>query len=280
MFLALVNVVALLLAAGCSQQTPRTTPPAAPPGWTLTFDDEFDGPPGAAPNSLQWLHEVGGTGWGDNQLQYYTDRTDNAHLDGQGHLAITARRDSGFSCWYGPCAYTSAKLTTRQPQLATFTQGYGHFEARIKMPTGKGIWPAFWLVGEDITYAGVAKAGEIDVMEVLGDKPAHVQQHAHGPSLDFGGATNLPVGESAADWHTYGIDWTPSRIDWHVDGRMTQSMTKEQAGEGWVFDHPFYLLLNLAIGGGWPGNPDDSTTFPATMLVDYVRAYTTTDNGG
>jgi len=242
----------------------------------LTFDEEFDGEPGAPPNPLAWLHDVGGSGWGDKQLQYYADSVDNACLDGRGHLAITARSESpGLSCWYGSCRYTSAKLTTRRPQLALFAQGYGHFEARIKLPTGKGLWPAFWLIGENITWAGTAKAGEIDVMEVLGDRPEQVEQHAHGPGLDFGGPAALPAGQSVADWHTYSITWTPSRIDWQIDGRMTRSLTRSEAGEdGWVFDHPFYIVLNLAVGGGWPGDPGE-TRFPATMLVDYVRAYRT-----
>jgi beta-glucanase (GH16 family) len=137
------------------------------------------------------------------------------------------------------------------------------------------------LVGEDITYAGSAKAGEVDVMEVLGDRPNQVEQHAHGPGLDVGGPTDLPAGQSVADWHTYAINWTPDRIDWQIDGRTTRSLTKAEANESrWVFDHPFYILINLAVGGDWPGNPDPATTFPATMLIDYIRVYNTPENGG
>lgn len=268
----------VLLSEGCAQPLQTARPPV-PHGWTLTFDEEFTGSAGSAPNPLIWLHDVGGTGWGNQELQYYTAGSSNTYLDGQGHLVIAARqRSGGSSCWYGTCTYTSGKLTTRQPQLATFAQGYGYFEARIKAPTGKGLWPAFWLVGEDITYAGPRKAGEIDVMEVLGDRSREVQQHAHGPDLDFGSAVTLPEGQSVADWHTYAVHWTPSRIEWLVDGHATQNMTKEQAGEGWVFSHPFYILLNLAVGGDWPGTPDATATFPATMLIDYVRVYTTTDS--
>jgi beta-glucanase (GH16 family) len=284
--IATALVAVLLLAAGCTQSTPVRAPVPSetvgtpvPDGWTLTFDEEFTGSTGSAPNPLVWLHDVGGTGWGNHELQYYTAGTSNTYLDGQDHLVIAAYRGSGgSSCWYGGCAYTSGKLTTRQPQLATFSQGYGHFEARIKVPTGKGLWPAFWLVGEDITYAGVRKAGEIDVMETIGDKSGEVQQHAHGPDLDFGKAFSLPVGQSVADWHTYAVDWTPSRIQWRVDGQVTLSMTKEQAGEGWVFNHPFYILFNLAVGGDWPGTPDATAIFPAKMLIDYVRVYTTKDS--
>ncbi|MGH3570849.1 MAG: glycoside hydrolase family 16 protein [Pseudonocardiaceae bacterium] len=267
----------LLLTQGCNKPTPAGAP--VPDGWTLTFDDEFNGPTGSAPNPLRWLHDVGGTGWGNQELQYYTAGTNNTYLDGQGHLVIAADQSSStLPCWYGTCTYTSGKLTTRQPQLATFSQGYGHFEVRIKMPAGKGLWPAFWLVGEDITYAGARKAGELDVMEVIGDKTMEVQQHAHGPDLDFGQAFTLPVGQSVADWHTYAVHWTPNRIEWQVDGHVTQTMTKEQAGDGWVFNHPFYILLNLAVGGDWPGTPDATATFPAKMLVDYVRVYTIKDS--
>ncbi|MFN2497314.1 MAG: family 16 glycosylhydrolase [Pseudonocardiaceae bacterium] len=273
---ATAMVAVLLLTQGCAQST--TVRAAVPDNWTRTFDDEFNGSAGSAPNPLVWLHDVGGTGWGNRELQYYTAGSSNTYLDGQGHLVIAAYQGTGSSsCWYGACAYTSSKLTTRQPKLTTFSQRYGHFEARIKAPTGKGLWPAFWLVGEDITYAGARKAGEIDVMEVLGHKPREVQQHAHGPHLDIGNAFTLPVRQSVADWHIYAVHWTPSSIEWWVDGQATQRLTKKQAGDGWVFDHPFYILLNLAVGGDWPGTPNATTIFPAKLLIDYVRVYTTKD---
>ena len=221
------------------------------------------------------MYERGGTGWGGHELQYYSDDVGHVHLDGAGHLAIVADQvPSNSTCWYGPCQYTSAKITTREPQLALFSQAYGQFEARIKVPAGKGLWPAFWLVGENLTRAGTAKAGEIDVMEVLGDKVGQVEQHAHGPGLDYGGPTILPAGQTVSDWHTYAVQWTPEQISWQIDGRTTESLTRSQvAGAAWVFDHPFYLLLNMAVGGDWPGAPDGATAFPATMLVDYVRVY-------
>jgi beta-glucanase (GH16 family) len=277
--LALLVSSVALLAGSCAAPRVSSGPPPPPHGWTSTFDDEFDGPAGTPPNPLRWVHERGGTGWGDDQLQYYTNDVGNAHLDGAGHLAITGdRASSNLTCWYGPCRFTSAKITTLEPQLALFSQGYGHFEARIRMPIGKGLWPAFWLVGDNMTSVGSDNAGEIDVMEMLGDRPTQVEQHAHGPGLDFGGPITLPSGNSVADWHAYAVDWTPGRIDWQVDGRTTQSLTKDQAGDAaWVFDHPFYILLNLAVGGNWPGSPDGATAFPATMLVDYVRVYKTND---
>ena len=272
-------VLTILVAASCVAPSAPSDAPSLPVGWTLTFDDEFDGAAGRQPQPLHWFHETGGTGWGDRQLQYYTDNADNAQLDGAGHLAITARpASSDLTCWYGRCRYTSAKITTRRTQSALFAQQYGQFEARIKMPTGKGLWPAFWLIGENLTWAGAEKAGEIDVMEVLGDEPRKVEQHAHGPGLDFGGPSVLPPGQSATDWHTYAIHWTPDRIDWQIDGRPTGSLTRTEAGDaGWVFDHPFYLALNMAVGGGWPGAPNQETVFPETMLVDFVRVYRTDD---
>ena len=267
---------------GCGQSAETRPVPSVgqpiPDGWKLTFNEDFSGPAGSAPNPLVWLPSVGGTGWGNRELQYYTDGR-NVRLDGTGHLAIVAEKDTSgeFSCWYGSCDYTSGKVTTRQPQQATFSQGYGHFEARIKVPAGKGLWPAFWLVGEDITYAGPESAGEIDIVELAGDRPNEVLQRAHGRGLDYGGTFTFPAGQSATDWHTYAVNWTTDRIEWLVDGHVTQRMTKEQAGDGWEFDHPFYILLNLAVGGRLPGAPDATTQFPATMLVDYVRVYRTDD---
>lgn len=276
-FLAIAMVIFLLSIQGCSQSTTAGVP--VPDGWTLTFDEEFNGPSGSGPNPRLWLHDVGGIGWGNRELQYYSAGNGNTYLDGEGHLVIAAHQGpGGFSCWYGECAYTSGKLTTRQPQLATFSQRYGHFEARIKVPTGKGLWPAFWLLGEKIVCDDECKAGEIDVMEALGHQPDKVQQHAHGPDFHFGKAFTLPAGQSVADWHTYAVHWTASRIEWWVDGQITQSITKEEADEGWVFDHRFYILLNLAVGGEWPGTPDATAIFPAKMLIDYVRVYTTKDS--
>jgi beta-glucanase (GH16 family) len=278
---ALLGALQLLLTVGCAERTVQIGVPHTPPGWTLTFEEDFDGPVGAAPDQLRWLHDVGGVGWGDKQLQYYTDSTENSYLDGSGNMAITARQtSSSHPCWYGPCHYTSARIVTHQSDRSTFAQAFGRVEARIKMPAGKGLWPSFWLLGDNIDDVGWPGCGEIDIMEVLGSKPDEIQQHAHGPGLDMGGATKLPPGESITDWHTYAINWTDDRIDWLVDGRVTSSMTKQQADGGWVFDHPFFITLNLAVGGGWPGDPDNATVFPATMLVDYVRAYTTEESAG
>ncbi|KAF0960125.1 glycoside hydrolase family 16 protein [Rhodococcus sp. T7] len=267
--------------AGCGQPAssipvPTSLPPSPvslQPNLQRTFGDEFDGPAGAEPDPSRWLTDTGGTGWGNDELQYYTDG-DNTYLDGQGHLVIEARAGSdGHTCWYGPCRYTSGKVTTRQSRHVAFVQQYGRFEARIKMPPGAGLWPAFWLLGDNIDSVGHPEAGEIDVVETLGRRNDEVEQHAHGPGLEFGSEFILPLGQSVTDWHTYSIEWSSEMIAWQVDGQTTRTLAKGEAGAGWVFDHPFYILLNLAVGGEWPGPPDSATVFPARMLVDHVRVF-------
>jgi beta-glucanase (GH16 family) len=262
---ALAATVALFLVSS-------TALTSADPGWHTTFEDEFAGSAGAQPNPAVWIPDVGGQGFGNNELQYYTAGK-NTFLDGDGHLVIEARAGSdGHTCWYGPCRYTSGKVTTKDwGKPATFSQQYGKFEARIKVPVGAGMFPAFWLLGDDVDKVGHPNSGEIDVMEALGHEPALVQQHAHGPGMNYGDAFSLPDGQSVADWHTYTVVWSPYNIEWQVDGQTTRTLTKAEAGDGWVFDHPFYILLNLAVGGSWPGDPDPATVFPGRMLVDYVR---------
>ncbi|WP_241385397.1 glycoside hydrolase family 16 protein [Rhodococcus sp. CH91] len=275
---ALVLLVAL---TACGPTTASTRIGEAPPatsvsteGWAQTFGDEFDGPAGAPPDPSVWVPDDGGTGWGNDELQYYTDG-DNTFLDGDGHLVIEAREGSeGHTCWYGRCRYTSGKLTSRRSdEVIEFDQQYGRFDARMKLPVGTGLWPAFWLLGRNIDEVGHPEAGEIDVVEVVGRRDDEVEQHAHGPGLHFGAEHILPPGQSVTDWHTYGIEWSPDRIAWQVDGETTRVLTREEAGSGWVFDQPFFLLINLAVGGEWPGSPDSDTEFPARMLVDHIRVY-------
>lgn len=261
---------AALVVTGCAAADPVPGHPvAAKPIWQMTFSDEFDGPADSPPDPARWLPDVGGSGWGNHELQYYT-RSGNVFVDGDGHLVIEARAASGNQkCWYGRCRYTSGKVTTR----SAFSQAYGHFEARIKVPGGRGFLPAFWLLGDNVDTVRPPIAGEIDVVETLGGQPGEVQQHAHGPGLDFGGPFQLPIGQSVVDWHTYAVEWRPDRITWGVDGRLTRVLLRATAGSGWVFDHPFFVLLNLAVGGEWPGSPDEETRFPARLLVDYVRCF-------
>jgi beta-glucanase (GH16 family) len=247
--------------------------------WRLVWNDEFTGAKNSGIDAAKWEAQTGGSGWGNQELEYYTDGRKNAYLDGRGSLVIKAVKETlppEFKCWYGPCQYTSARLFTKKK----FTQAYGRFEARIKLPFGQGIWPAFWLLGDNIDTVGWPECGEIDVMENIGREPAIVHGTLHGPGYSgakgVGASYTLPrAGRFADAYHTFAVEWEPDAIRWYVDGKLTQ--TKRPAdlpsGAKWVFDHPFYIILNLAVGGAWPGNPDASTTFPQTMLVDYVRVY-------
>jgi beta-glucanase (GH16 family) len=237
--------------------------------------DEFDGPAGSVPSGSRWKFDIGGKGWGNKERQYYTNSTDNAALDGQGHLVITARKENpaGYKCWYGSCQYTSARLLTED----RFIQAYGRFEARIKVPLGQGMVPAFWLMGNDVDTNPWPKSGEIDVMENVGFEPNKVFGNLHGPGYSgargIGGGFTLPDGaQFADDFHTFSMDWRPYSITWYVDGQQYARKTSTDLnGRRWVFDHPFYMILNLAVGGVWPGDPNPSTAFPLKMVVDYVR---------
>jgi beta-glucanase (GH16 family) len=247
--------------------------------WRLSWSDEFAGPRGALVDRAKWTAETGGTGWGNQELEFYTDAPENAHLDGHGSLVITALKASlppSVKCRYGPCRYTSARLITK----AKFSQTYGRFEARIKLPAGQGLWPAFWLLGADIDKVGWPTCGEIDIMENIGREPSIVHGTIHGPGYSGGhglGAPNtLPRGRRFADdFHIYAVEWEPQAIRWYVDEQLYETRTPADlpAGARWVYDHPFFILLNVAVGGAWPGSPDATTSFPQTMTVDYVRVY-------
>ncbi|MFJ8754273.1 family 16 glycosylhydrolase [Streptomyces sp. NPDC102441] len=284
-----VGLVLLLSAALAAAFLINTTGPAAPradaaPTAGQTWADEFEGAAGSAPDSSKWTLEAGGSGNGNNELQYYTDSAQNAALDGNGNLVITARQnnDPGLQCWYGTCRYTSARLNTAK----TFTQAYGRYEARIKIPRGQGIWPAFWMLGDDLGSAGWPNSGEIDIMENVGKEPSTVHGTIHGPGYSGGAAIgasySLPDGKAFADdFHTFAVDWSPEALVWSVDGQTYQTRTPADVNGGkWVFDHPFFIILNLAVGGDWPGSPDGSTAFPQTMTVDYVRVSASDDSGG
>ncbi|HCT80427.1 MAG TPA: 1,3-beta-glucanase [Micromonosporaceae bacterium] len=250
----------------------------------LTWADEFTGAAGTPPNSSRWAYDVGGGGWGNNELEYYTTSTRNAALDGNGNLVITARRENpaGYNCWYGSCQYTSARLLT----AGKFTQAYGRFEARLKVPRGQGLWPAFWMLGDNIGQVGWPASGEIDIMENVGFEPNTVHGTLHGPGYSggsgVGGAYSLPGGAAFADaFHTFTIDWAPDSITWYVDGVQYQRRTAaDLRGNPWVFNRPFFMILNVAVGGNWPGSPNASTVFPQTMVLDYVRVYAWTSGGG
>jgi len=247
--------------------------------WRLVWSDEFQGAAGAPVDARKWKAEIGGGGWGNKEFEYYSDGTKNAHLDGHGSLVIKALQETlsqNFKCWYGPCRYTSARLITKEK----FAQAYGRFEARIKIPYGQGIWPAFWLLGDDIDKVGWPVCGEIDIMENIGREPAMVHGTIHGPgysgSKGIGAPYALTGGKRFADdYHLFAIEWEPQAIRFYVDGKLYATRTPAEipTGAKWVYDHPFFIILNLAVGGSWPGEPDATTRFPQTMLVDYVRVY-------
>jgi beta-glucanase (GH16 family) len=268
------TVAALLMAAAISAPAHgQALDGAAGPIWS----DEFEGASGSVPDPTKWTHDTG-FGWGSGaELQAYTERTRNASLDGQGNLAITARAET----YTGPdgktSRYTSARLNTREK----FSLAYGRIEARIRVPSGQGIWPAFWLLGDDIFTTGWPGCGEIDMMEVLGDEPNVLYQSIHGPQSEAGdGEYGLTeriefARPLSAGFHVYGAEWGPERISLTADGEVYRSFTPADLPPSarWVFDHPHHLILNVAVGGDWPGPPDASTPFPATMLVDWVRVW-------
>ena len=238
--------------------------------WTLTWSDDFDGASGTAPDPTVWVPDVGGDGWGNNQLEYDSDSLKNAALDGDGHLAITALKET-----VGSNAYTSARLTTRD----TFTHGIGRYEADIQLPAGKGLWPAFWLLGTGIDTEGWPICGEVDIMEYKGEDPGTSYATVHGPGYSGAGGIsdgyNLTDGSFADGFHTFAVDIDPDHLAFWVDGDRVQTVRRGDlpAGTEWVFDGDWFLILNLAVGGNYVQAPDNSTPFPATMLVDAVRVY-------
>jgi beta-glucanase (GH16 family) len=243
--------------------------------YRLAWSDEFDGARGTLPGRGTWQAETGGSGWGNQELQYYTGEPGNAALDGDGNLAITVRRvDPELARRrYGGCGYTSARLITRD----RVSLRYGLVQARIKIPRARGIWPAFWMLGQDIGRAGWPGCGEIDVMEHFGTGPAAVHGTVHGPGYSGrdGISASHVVGPSLGrGFHVYSVAWDPGQIRWYVNDDLYHAVTPaELNGKPWVFDHEFFLLVNVAVGGTASVPPDTSVTFPQTMLIDYVRLY-------
>lgn len=232
--------------------------------WTQLWADEFSGPANSAPDASKWTFDRGATGWGNHELEDYTDTRDNVFLDGHGHLVIRAIRSASGK-------YTSGRIKTQ----GLFEVRYAKIEARIRIPRGQGIWPAFWMLGSDIPAAGWPRSGEIDIMENIGKEPSIVHGTVHGPG--YSGAKGIAAAHtlSRAGFHVYGIEWSTDSIDFFVDGKSYTKVTHASlpAGAAWVYDKPFFLLLNLAIGGDWPGNPDSSTQFPQSMLIDWIKVW-------
>lgn len=232
--------------------------------WTLIWQDEFDGP---EIDRTRWRLDVGYTGKSNGELEIYTDRPENACIVNN-CLIIAAREED-----YQGYRYTSARLKTQ----GLHSWMYGRVEARIKIPYGQGLWPAFWMLGENISTVGWPECGEIDIMENIGKMPAVVRGTLHGPgySRDDGIYADfiLPDGRFTDDFHVFALDWEPGRLRWYMDGYEYHTLTPGDIPGKWVFDHPFYILLNVAVGGFWPGYPDETTIMPQFMVVDYVRVY-------
>lgn len=253
--------VLLILLTACG---PTTTPDWEREGWILVWHDEFDG---QTIDSRNWTFDIGGHGWGNNEWQFYTDRPENAYIE-EGALIIEARQEE-----YLQRNYTSARLKTQ----GLYAWTYGRIEARMQLPYGNGIWPAFWMLGTDISSTGWPACGEIDIMEHIGRDPNRIYGTVHGPGYSggngIGGHISLPTGTLSADFHTYAIEWDPAEIRWYVDEEPYFRVTPADLPGEWVYDHPFFIIINLAVGGNWPGYPDETTTFPQTLRVDYVRVY-------
>lgn len=240
----------------------------SPTSRTLVWSDEFNGPAGQSPDSARWAYDIG-TDWGNAQLEYDTDRPSNVSLNGYGNLAITAHEE-----FYMGQPYTSARIVTR----GLFEPMYGRVETRINLPTGQGIWPAFWMLGSDIGTAGWPQCGEIDIMEYRGQETSIIHGSLHGPGYSGGDALTqsymLDNGQFDTAFHVFAVEWEEDEIRWYMDDSLYQTITPgDLDGDEWVFDHPFYIILNVAVGGNFVGPPDASTIFPQTMLIDYVRVY-------
>ncbi|MGL4400193.1 MAG: family 16 glycosylhydrolase [Luteolibacter sp.] len=260
-----LRILVLLAIASCGMDAKAQ----AIPGRTLLWADEFTQADGTRPDSAKWGYDIGGSGWGNNELQHYTSRTENARIEG-GQLVIEARKEN-----FEGRAYTSARLLTRDKVSWT----YGRIEARIKVAKGQGIWPAFWMLGTNIGSVGWPLCGEIDIMENIGREPSTLYGTLHGPGYSGGGGisgnTVLAGAALGDDFHVYAIEWEENRIRWFLDGQQFFSLTPANLpnGSAWVFNAPQFLILNVAVGGNWPGSPNDSTVFPQRMTVDYVRVY-------
>jgi beta-glucanase (GH16 family) len=259
-----------------------STPLLCHAGWQLAWSDEFNQPDGSSPNPANWGFDVGGGGWGNNQQEYDTSRTNNARIEG-GQLVIEADQETYTGTDNVTRNYTSARMLTK----GKWSWTYGRIEARIKIPRGQGIWPAFWMLGANFDSVGWPNCGEIDIMENIGNTSDQGTDHGtiHGPQTghpdynDYagvGGTYTLPGGAALADnYHIYAVEWTPNQIKWFLDTNLffTATPASLPSGGTWVFTNSQFIILNVAVGGNWPGYPDGTTVFPQQMLVDYVRVY-------
>lgn len=253
---------------GCTQMssllTANSTPIPTLPGWNLIWQDEFEGD---IIDPANWTFDIGGWGWGNGELEYYTNRSENARIE-NGVLVIEARQEK-----YEGSYYTSARLKTEG--LQSFQ--YGRIEGRLKVPAGAGLWPAFWMLGANFNGSNWPDCGEIDIMEYIGKEPDLIFGTLHGPGysgvLGFS-QWNRQTYDIADGFHTYAIEWEADEIRWYYDGEHYHTVGRTDIGDReWVFDQPFFIILNLAVGGQLPGMVGLDTKFPTQYLVDYVRVY-------
>jgi beta-glucanase (GH16 family) len=265
----------LLLGGACGnparmmQEDPNGPIVWQPGQWTVVWQDEFEGPVGSPPDPKRWKHQIGEDMWGNKELEYYTDSANNSALDGDGHLLITALQEAA-----GSKMYTSARLTTN----GLFTRLYGRFEARMRLARGRGLWPAFWMMGDDFDQIGWPTAGEIDVMEQRGSDLGYVWGSLHGPGysdrLDVFTTRVGRVPEGVdVDFHVYAVEWDPENVVFLIDDVPYFQLTpaRRPSYARWVYDHPFFMIINMAVGGEFAGNPDETTVFPHTIAIDWVR---------
>jgi beta-glucanase (GH16 family) len=268
------------LVCACTTASIASTGPTT--RWVQVWSDEFDGAAGARIDSTKWSYETadgckeGICGWGNSEKEYYTDASENIALNGQGQLRIVARRaPAGLTCNYGPCLYTSARITTRGKMVVA----PGRVEARIKLPAGQGLWPAFWMLGHNSPAIRWPDCGELDIVENKGSQPTTTSSAVHGPGYSgetpFAHAHSLAHGALSDDYHTFAVEWDSLAVRFFVDGTAHYGITRDEVeryGKS-VLDQPFFLMLNLAVGGHFDGDPQSDAIFPATMLIDYVRVY-------
>lgn len=241
--------------------------PDSYPGYELAWADEFSG---NSINTDWWTHEIGASGWGNNELQFYTDRTENSFIS-EGALVIEAKEEN-----FNGAPHTSARMITKDKKIFT----HGRVDVRAILPEGQGIWPAIWMLGNNISSIGWPACGEIDIMELIGHEPGTVHGTAHwgeegqGYSIFKGEGYSLSGGEKfSKEYHVFSIIWENGEIEWLVDDNSFFKLRNSDVNGAYPFDQDFFFILNVAVGGNWPGYPDETTVFPQRMVVDYVRIF-------
>lgn len=264
-----IAIIMLLAIASCNTDGSQNIDKR---NWQLAWSDEFNGTAGELPDISKWSYDIGmgNNGWGNKELEYYTNRPQNVSMDGNGNLVITALKES-----FQGASYTSARIKTK----GLLEQKYGRYEARLKTPYGQGLWPAFWMLGNNEDAVSWPQCGEIDIMELRGQAPNVISSTIHGPgysgSNGFTGSNVLINSRYDNQFHLFAVEWDENKIDFFVDDYLFKRIEKSEVevkGQ-WVYDHPFYLLLNVAVGGNYVGFPSPVTPFPQTMTIDYVRVY-------